>query len=117
MADSKKHTPGPWHVGYRGMDIGCTNAKIGGHAKLFDIRGWGYLTGNGHGGLGLPHEEAVAIQEANARLVAAAPDLLEALKALQKQALQSELNSPSHEWGMEALALTEAAIARAEGRS
>lgn len=74
-----KGTPGPWEIGYRGMDICCTNAKIGGHAKLFDVRGWGYLTGNGHGGLGLKEYEAIAVQEANALLVAAAPELLEAL--------------------------------------
>lgn len=78
-----KGTPGPWHVGYGITDIGCTNAKIGGHAKLFDVRGWGYLTGNGHGGLGLSYEEAMAIQKANACLVAAAPELLDALIDVQ----------------------------------
>ena len=41
--------------------------------KICDVRGWGYLTGGG--ALGLPHDQALAIQEANARLIAAAPDL------------------------------------------
>lgn len=71
-----RHTPGPWTVGYRAIDVGCENAKAGGYAKLFDVRGWGYLTGHGHGGLGLDAESAYAIQQANARLIAAAPELL-----------------------------------------
>lgn len=79
MSESK-HTPGPWRVGYRALSIYAENAKIGGEAKLFDVRGWGYLTGNGHGGLGLPDAEAIAIQTANANLAAAAPDLLAALE-------------------------------------
>jgi hypothetical protein len=44
--------------------------------NICDIRGWGYLTGKG--GLGLPEEEAKKIQEANAALIAAAPDGLAA---------------------------------------
>lgn len=43
-----------------------------------DIRGWGYLTGSG--GLALPPENAVAIQHANGRLIAAAPVLLATLR-------------------------------------
>lgn len=42
-------------------------------------------------------------------------DLLAALKALQLQALQSP-DLLSTEWGQEALALTQAAIAKAEGK-
>lgn len=55
--------------------------------------------------------------ERKARLMAAAPDLLVALKALHHQALQSELNSPSHEWGTEALGLSRAALEKAERAS
>jgi hypothetical protein len=52
--------------------------------------------------------------KADARLIAAAPDLLEALQALQRQALQSpDLISFR---GQEALELAAAAIAKAEGR-
>jgi hypothetical protein len=82
------HTPGPWAVGYRAIDVVCVNAKCGGTAKLFDVRGWGYLTGTGHGGLGLPDDEAYEIQKANARLAAAAPDLV-AAATFAKAALEA----------------------------
>ena len=42
-------------------------------------------------------------------------ELLEALKALHRQALQSELNNPAHEWGNEAINMATAAIAKATG--
>ncbi len=75
---TEKHTPGPWEADARHAAVHCTNVKIGGPAKLFDVRGWGYLTGTGHGGLGLDPDAAYEIQKANARLAAASPDLLEA---------------------------------------
>lgn len=74
-----QHMPGPWQVGFHAMDV-VAPSKKGGHAKVCDIRGWGYLTGKGHGALGLTEEEGYAIQQANAALIAAAPDLLEAAK-------------------------------------
>lgn len=72
---------GPWRLG-TGGDIVCTNAKIGGEAKLFDIRGWGYLTGQGHGALGLSYEDGARVQDQMAAIAIAAPDLLAALRAL-----------------------------------
>jgi hypothetical protein len=74
------HTPGPWTVGYKSMDVTGLTEK--GPMKVCDIRGWGHLTGKGHGALGLPNDEAFAIQEANARLIAAAPAMLEALQRI-----------------------------------
>ena len=79
-----KSTPGPWRVGYLTGSIVCENARIGGEAKLFDVRGWGYLTGLGHGALGLSVDEAKAIQDANAALCAAAPEMLAALLLCQE---------------------------------
>lgn len=79
------HTPGPWRVGHRAIDVGCENDKLGGYAKLFDVRGWGYLTGKGHGGLGLDPDTAYEIQKANAALAAAAPDMLAALKRIAEE--------------------------------
>lgn len=73
-----KHIPGPWRLGIRGTAVFAQAP----HAKICDIRGWGYLTGDGEGALNLPGAEAVAIQQANARLIAAAPDLLAMARAL-----------------------------------
>lgn len=39
---------------------------------ICDIRGWGHLTGKGSGALGLPHDEAAAIQDAHAHFIAEA---------------------------------------------
>lgn len=107
-----KHTPGPWQVGYNFMDVGCVNAKIGGHAKLFDVRGWGYLTGNGHGGLGMNPDHAFEVQKANARLAAAAPELLNALKdILFEDSNKSEVDR------LATLVMARLVVAKAEGRS
>lgn len=46
-----------------------SNDKIGGDNPVLEIRGWGYLTGNGHGALGLSHAEAVAEQKRFASFV------------------------------------------------
>lgn len=112
-----KHTPGPWAVGYRAIDVVCTNVKIGGPAKLFDVRGWGYLTGNGHGGLGLDDETAYEIQKANAALAAAAPDLLEALQNLAHEMRFMLRANPTKDGGLYRQRLDEAdaAISKATG--
>lgn len=73
------HTPGPWKADSDAHGIWCRNERIGGESKIFDVRGWGYLTGRGHGALGLSDEAATAIQHANAKLAAGAPELREAL--------------------------------------
>jgi len=39
------------------------------HAKVLDMRGWGYLTGGGHGALGLSQEDASKIQDDLARRI------------------------------------------------
>jgi hypothetical protein len=46
------------------------NAKIGGMNPVIDIRSWGYLTGHGHGALGLPQRDAEAEQDSFGELVA-----------------------------------------------
>lgn len=46
------------------------NAKIGGDNPVLDVRSWGYLTGGGHGALGLNHTDAAIEQDAFGELVA-----------------------------------------------
>lgn len=73
---SSKHTPGPWEAyvnnsqGYALGVMVCSGGRAGGNENLCDIR-------DPHG-----FEGGVAEAEANARLVAAAPDLLAALNEL-----------------------------------
>lgn len=98
-----KHTPGPWEFKTAANgDNGILAEGTGVFAEAFaEIR---------HGGENA-RDEALA----NARLIAAAPDLLAALKALRLQALQSTVNDRANEWGMEALGLARCAISKAEG--
>jgi hypothetical protein len=73
MSPSSSHTPGPWRADDFGLIVwGPDNFHVA------DIRGWGRLTGES--AMRLPAAEAQAIQEANAHLIAAAPDLLELAK-------------------------------------
>jgi hypothetical protein len=67
-------TEGPWAADGKGLEV----RAVAGQMRVCDIRGWGYLTGKA--ALGLPDEQAVTVQRANARLIAAAPDLYEALE-------------------------------------
>jgi hypothetical protein len=76
-----KHFAGPWTVDRHALSI-YAPCPTGGERRVCDIRGWGALTGKGHGALGLSDAEATAIQTANAKLIAAAPDLLENLSRM-----------------------------------
>jgi hypothetical protein len=96
-------------VGYRGYDVLAADGRM----KVCDIRGWGYLTGKG-GGLALQNSEAEAIQLANARLIAAAPELYEAL-AQARQVLATYQPESAPTFYMEAIWNAEAALAKATG--
>lgn len=81
---SQSHTPLPWKAE---TEFSCRIMAHNipkGPMTICDIRGWGYLTGKGHGALGLSQEEAIAIQKANAELIVRAvnahEDLIGALK-------------------------------------
>ena len=109
-----KFTPGPWEKVYRLNSIGepLKNGRYVirqmGDSKREDF----YIAESPYAA----HRGGdVAVHEANAHLIAAAPDLYEALYDLQRQALQSTLNDPANEWGWEALQKTRAALAKARG--
>lgn len=85
---SELASPGKWFVDEDAHRIWVKDPFKGNH-PLFDVRGWGYLTGHGHGALGLPTNVAEQIQRANAEIASIGPkDLLEILK-LARAALQA----------------------------
>lgn len=60
--------PETWIYWRNGSKIMGASAK-GGEATVLDIRGWGYLTGKGHGALGLDQAAAAEAQDALAEFV------------------------------------------------
>ena len=98
------HTPGPWTViGPVGF-VYADDPYGHGQMHVAQVRGWGHLTGRG-GGCAFSDKKAATIQDANAHLIAAAPDLLAALKEVASHA--------DDECGF--MPLARAAIAKAEG--
>ena len=91
-----KHTPGPWQIGKNFGSVVCDTPVPG-------IRGSDDT--EYYGG----HLIAESVTEANARLIAAAPELLEALKELMVAA--DRVSAEPVTW----LGKARAAIAKAEG--
>lgn len=102
------HTPTPWSfkTDRTTGDCGIYADGTGIFVEVFsDIRSAGENS----------RAEALANAEFILKAVNSHDAMLAALKALQVQALQSNLNSPAHEWGWEALGMTRAALALAKG--
>lgn len=101
MTEPVKHTPGPWAVNEDGWKVESEKE----HGWVND--GWGICVTHG------------SDREANARLIAAAPELLQALKESQRlwweygQETDPEISVPAHHRDMERQ--IEVAIAKAEG--
>lgn len=91
-----KHTPGPWQIEgkYRGDD-GSLYLSTMHPMPIFEL---------------VPIVGKEAEHLANARLIAAAPDLVEALRAIRKEARRNKPD-PDQIW-----TLANDAIAKAEGR-
>ena len=81
------HTPGPWVIDYEGT-FGHIKAFVGDKTPTVCKYGTDYR-GERHSALVIEHQD-----DANARLIAAAPDLLQALEGLMHESLGylSDLN-------------------------
>jgi len=101
-----KHTPGPWQVLPEECDkpyIRIRGTVLGGRYKIANV-----ITPSYEG----VHEREAVETRANARLIAAAPELLEALKAFVADwSDDTGMSSPSYE----SVRLAREAIAKAEG--
>lgn len=69
------HTPGPWKYHNAGVMVMDRDGQM----SIADVRGWGTLS-RLHG-----EQKALQIQDANGRLIAAAPELLERLTQAHNQ--------------------------------
>ena len=96
---SAAHTPGPW--------VGISELRKGGIARIKPAYTDGFCIAI------IPVGNLISIREANARLIAAAPDLLEALKLYVLQ--DNFATDYGYGVGGEAKATAEAAIAKATG--
>lgn len=96
MGENVKHTPGPWTFGFESVDPE-----------------WAVVTIKG--GLVVANVNADHRQNANARLISAAPDLFEALKAALPFIEEGFRGFGDPDREGHALELMLAAIAKAEG--
>jgi hypothetical protein len=78
------HTPGPWRVSEYECAVFADNPYGKDLMRIADVRGWGHLTGKAEGGCKFSDKKAGGIQDSNALLIAAAPELLEACNELLK---------------------------------
>lgn len=104
---SAKHTPGPWHVKSDPFHFDTLSSIVGGEKRGDGKRFPSHELNAEVGGFA-----DFEIQEANARLIAAAPDLLEALEEAEKCLAESEYSEDGY-----ARKLVRAAIAKAKGES
>lgn len=109
-----KHTPGPWVAEDPGYN---TKSSLAGNPILIqgpvDKESFGEELASLR--LWSDHNEQNEQQRANARLIAAAPELLEAAK-LALAALQREIDITDNEFHPATMRILKAAIAKAEGK-
>jgi hypothetical protein len=98
MKEEKMHTPGPWYVGYRDENIVRSLS-----AKLVE----------GDDGMVAATYRMNVNQKGNALLIAAAPEMLEALRAMVA-AHQNRVSTDGEKWVMQQ---ARAAIAKAEDKA
>ena len=97
-----KHTPGPWWTKREGFSTVYVEARIEG-GWIQEVAACG------------PTEAGQEQQEANARLIAAAPELLEALKEIADYWNRGRNDMAMHDACWHAIHTAEEAIAKATG--
>lgn len=112
MTQETKHTPGPWKYGR------FQKGKYRGDFGIVPTLANGENSGPTFAYLAQGRDD---IQEANARLITAAPDMLSALRLAERRLVAAygepvEGASLQSEAGVEAIVAVRAAIAKAEGR-
>lgn len=115
MSNEAKHTPGPWRIDEDSDDFPVVVGPRKG-ARRFGVEGeWDICLMDKDED---PSRRGVIM--ANARLIAAAPDMLAALKAQEAADDAGEKRSGLRQWQAledKAVALRFAAVSKAEGRS
>lgn len=129
---SVEHTAGPWRVEVAArwpfdLDIMSGEADVVVSMRRVAFSSRAKSIDDLRAGVGFPHAQrpdiaaTVARQEANARLIAAAPDLLEALEALtdfmdseMRRAAEHEYVHPGEDYLVPLLKAADAAIALAQ---
>lgn len=102
------HTPGPWKYHSAGVMVMDSEGQM----SIADIRGWGTLEKQ------YGEQKAMQIQDANGRLIAAAPELLVACQLLFEHINEGlvtvfEEEADNGQPGVSSLELIEAAIRKA----
>ena len=100
-----EHTPGPWKADKMGSYI--WGPHVGDGEMVAQLRGYGYMKGL----CDMTEDEIEARMTANANLIAAAPDLLEALAEVEEIL---RFDSEDHSIALRKL---RAAIAKARGEA
>jgi hypothetical protein len=112
-----KHTPGPWHIdeymaGNNRETKACSIMCPNDNQVVCEIPDYCY------------HEEDVENNKANAHLIAAAPDLYEALKTIVTNLPNSEIELAYEVWGttntriiLQVIEMAKQALAKSEGRN
>jgi hypothetical protein len=111
----KLHAPFPWRVDEMGNYIWAAD-----NTMLFQIRGWGHLTGKG-GGLGLSEVVAEAVQKHRAAFAVNAANnhnaMLEALKRARQELYDERHSSMSEPEFLNTVLWLDGAIRNAEAHS
>lgn len=112
MTKEVKHTPAPWHVGgYENLTIYGNDDSDGDPVVLGGLRYNGHAMPFNHSVYSTPQQK---IQKANARIIAAAPELLEALELIYTDFICGEKGRGISAEGI--LEICSKAIAKAEGK-